>query len=127
MISYTPKNGAKPMVGKPPAGRYVVEIREMQSERAGNNSCDRLSFKFEIVEGTYKGKVIWSKLNLNHESADNSGQRRRWMPFVTRCVSKVLRKKTLQPCVTASRCFSMSTWAMNTTARFPMRLVHSSR
>lgn len=72
MISYTPKNGAKPMVGKPPAGRYVVQITEMESKRAGNDQCDKLSFKFEVVEGAYKGKVIWSKLNLNHTSADNS-------------------------------------------------------
>ena len=71
MISYTPKDGAKPMVGKPPAGRYVVEIKEMHSKRAKNDSCDTLSFKFEVIDGEYKGKVMWSRLNLNHTNGDN--------------------------------------------------------
>jgi len=74
MMSYQPQGEAKPMVGKPPAGRYVVVIKEMNTERALSGNCDTTRFKFEVTEGDYRGKSIWSKLNSNHVSSEDSNE-----------------------------------------------------
>ena len=74
MMSYQPQGEAKPMVGRPPAGRYVVVIKEMNTERALSGNCDTTRFRFEVTEGDYKGKSIWSKLNSNHVSSKESNE-----------------------------------------------------
>ena len=74
MMSYQPQGEAKPMVGRPPAGRYVVVIKQLETERALSGNCDTTRFKFEVAEGDYKGKAIWSKLNSNHVSSKESNE-----------------------------------------------------
>ena len=72
MMSYQPKGEAKPMVGKPPAGRYVVTIKEMDTSAAMSGNCNTTSFRFEVVEGDYKGKSIWCRVNHDHKSSKDT-------------------------------------------------------
>ena len=52
-----------------PAGKYLAVIvdSEMKPNRAGTGSY--LQLEFEIVEGQYKGRKLWTRLNLDHPNA----------------------------------------------------------
>lgn len=49
-----------------PAGRYLAAITasEMKPTKAGNGSY--LELEFEILEGEYKGRKLWDRLNLDN-------------------------------------------------------------
>ena len=74
MIGYQPKGQAKAMVGKPPAGRYRVVIKGVEHSRSQSNTCDRMSFQFEVIDGPYTGKNIYCNLNLNHTTSEASNK-----------------------------------------------------
>lgn len=52
-----------------PNGKYVAAITEseMKATKTGNGSY--LQFTFTIVEGEYKNRVVWTRLNLNNPNA----------------------------------------------------------
>jgi hypothetical protein len=49
-----------------PAGKYpaVITASEMKSTKTGNGKF--LELAFEIIEGAYKGRRLWSRLNLEN-------------------------------------------------------------
>ena len=52
-----------------PAGKYpaVITESEMKANKAGTGSY--LQLTFEIIEGPYKGRIFWARLNLDNPSA----------------------------------------------------------
>jgi hypothetical protein len=52
-----------------PAGTYLAVITEseMKANKAGTGSY--LNLTFEVTEGPYKGRKLWSRLNLNNPNA----------------------------------------------------------
>jgi len=71
-FSYKPKGNVQPMMGKPKAGRYIVELVSTESQRSSADTCDRISFEYRILEGDYKGKAIYIRLNANHKDSATS-------------------------------------------------------
>lgn len=61
-----PSTGFDPI----PSGKYhaVIAESEMKPTRSGNGQY--LELEFEIVEGTYKGRKIWARLNLENPNPD---------------------------------------------------------
>ena len=51
-----------------PAGKYLAAIIEsvMKPTKSGNG--EYLELTFQIVEGEYKGRQLWARLNLNNPS-----------------------------------------------------------
>jgi hypothetical protein len=49
-----------------PAGRYLAVITdsEMRPTKSGNG--EYLQLTFEIIEGPYKGRLLWTRLNIVH-------------------------------------------------------------
>ncbi|MFH1022108.1 MAG: DUF669 domain-containing protein [Planctomycetota bacterium] len=49
-----------------PAGKYlaVVSASEMKSTKSGNGSF--LELTFQIIEGEYKNRLLWARLNLDN-------------------------------------------------------------
>ena len=49
-----------------PAGKYVAAIvaSEMKPTKAGNGSY--LELQFQVVDGEYKGRLLWARLNLDN-------------------------------------------------------------
>jgi hypothetical protein len=49
-----------------PAGKYVAVVTDsgMKATKAGNGSF--LELTFEIVEGEFKGRKVWARLNLDN-------------------------------------------------------------
>ena len=52
-----------------PAGKYIAAITEseMKATKTGNGSY--LQLTFTILEGEYKNRVLWARLNLNNPNA----------------------------------------------------------
>jgi len=52
-----------------PAGKYLAAVTEseMKATKSGNGSY--LQLTFTIVEGEYKNRVLWARLNLNNPNA----------------------------------------------------------
>lgn len=51
-----------------PAGKYVAVITntEMKSTKAGNGSY--LEITFQVIEGEFKNRLLWARLNLDNPS-----------------------------------------------------------
>ena len=52
-----------------PAGKYnaVIIDSEMKSTKSGNGNY--LELTFEIIDGEYKDRKVWARLNINNPSA----------------------------------------------------------
>ena len=61
-----PSTGYDPI----PAGKYqaVITESEMKPTRTGNGQY--LQLEFEIIEGEYKNRKVWARLNLENANAD---------------------------------------------------------
>ena len=57
-----PKSSFDPI----PADKYVAMIveSEVKPTKTGNGSY--LQFTFQILEGPYKGRLLWTRLNMDH-------------------------------------------------------------
>ena len=53
-----------------PAGKYIAVIvdSEMKQTKSGNGNY--LELTFEIIEGEYKGRKVWARLNIDNPNAD---------------------------------------------------------
>lgn len=53
-----------------PAGKYIAVINDsdMKDTRSGNGRY--LQLEFEIVDGEYKGRKVWTRLNLENSNPE---------------------------------------------------------
>lgn len=49
-----------------PAGRYLVVITDSQMKPTKNASGQYLQLSFQVLDGPYKGRFVWSRLNLHN-------------------------------------------------------------
>jgi hypothetical protein len=49
-----------------PAGKYLATITESEVKPTKSGSGSYLQLQFEILEGEYKGRLLWSRLNLDN-------------------------------------------------------------
>jgi hypothetical protein len=61
-----PSTGFAPI----PAGEYMCVITEEEMKPTRNNLGQYLKLTFEIIEGEYTGRKIWTNLNLENPNAD---------------------------------------------------------
>lgn len=52
-----------------PAGKYVAAIVESKQKATKDNQGSYLELTWEILDGPYKGRKVWSRLNLHNKSA----------------------------------------------------------
>lgn len=52
-----------------PAGKYVAAITESEMKPTKNGSGSYLQMTFTILDGEYKNRVLWARLNLNNPNA----------------------------------------------------------
>ena len=55
-----PSAGFEPI----PAGKYLASITESEMKPVKSGSGSYLQLTFTILEGEYKGRVLWARLNL---------------------------------------------------------------
>lgn len=53
-----------------PAGKYIAVITasDMKDTRSGNGRY--LQLEFEIIEGEYAGRKVWTRLNIEHPNTE---------------------------------------------------------
>lgn len=61
-------NEVEPNVGFDaiPAGKYQAVIIESEMKSTRNGNGQYLELTFEVIDGEYKGRKIWSRLNTNN-------------------------------------------------------------
>lgn len=52
-----------------PAGKYVAVITESEFKPNNARTGSYLQFTFQIIEGEYKGRFLWARLNLDNPNA----------------------------------------------------------
>lgn len=49
-----------------PAGKYLAVITESEMKPTKNGSGQYLQLSFQILDGPFKGRFVWARLNLNN-------------------------------------------------------------
>ena len=52
-----------------PAGKYLAAITESEMKPTKNGGGSYLQLTFTVLEGDYKNRVLWARLNLNNPNA----------------------------------------------------------
>ena len=52
-----------------PAGKYLAAITKSEMKPTKNGSGSYLELTFVVLDGEYKGRVLWARLNLNNANA----------------------------------------------------------
>ncbi|MFQ3588542.1 MAG: DUF669 domain-containing protein [Fimbriimonadaceae bacterium] len=52
-----------------PAGKYLAVITESEMKPTKSGSGHYLQFTFEVIDGPYKGRYLWARLNLDNPNA----------------------------------------------------------
>ena len=52
-----------------PAGKYLAAISDSESKATKSGSGRYLQLTFTIIEGEYKNRVLWTRLNLENPNA----------------------------------------------------------
>lgn len=52
-----------------PAGKYQTVITESAMKPTKSGVGQYLQFTFQVIEGEYKGRLVWSRLNLDNPNA----------------------------------------------------------
>ncbi len=52
-----------------PAGKYLAAVTESEMKATKSGSGSYLRLTFNILEGEYKGRILWARLNLNNPNA----------------------------------------------------------
>ena len=52
-----------------PAGKYLAVITESEMKPTKSGVGQYLQFTFQVIEGEYKGRLLWARLNLDNPNA----------------------------------------------------------
>ena len=52
-----------------PAGKYLAAITESEMKPTKNGSGNYLQMTFTVLDGEYKNRVLWARLNLHNPNA----------------------------------------------------------
>jgi len=52
-----------------PAGKYLAAITDSEMKATKNGSGSYLQLTFTVIDGEYKNRVLWARLNLNNPNA----------------------------------------------------------
>ena len=99
-----PSTGYDPI----PAGKYqaVITESEMKPTKTGNGQY--LQLEFEIIEGEYKNRKVWARLNLENANADAVRIARADLSAICRAVNVLQPRDSVElhnlPLTIAVRC-----------------------
>jgi hypothetical protein len=91
-------NDIEPSVGFDaiPAGKYqaVIAESEMRPTKAGNGQY--LWLEFEIIAGDFKGRKLWSRLNLENQNQDTVRIARADLSAICRAVNVMTPRDSVE-------------------------------
>lgn len=53
-----------------PAGKYNVVITDSDAKTNRRGDGEYLQLEFEVIDGEYKGRKLWARLNINNPNPD---------------------------------------------------------
>jgi len=79
-----------------PAGRYQAAIVESEMKPTKAGSGQYLQFTFQIIEGEYKGRLLWAHLNLDNPNATTVKIARAELSAICRAVGVMAPKDSVE-------------------------------
>jgi hypothetical protein len=91
-------NEVDPAVGfdPVPAGRYVAVITESELKPTKAGTGSYLQLTFQIIEGEFKGRLLWARLNLDNPSEMAVKIARAELSAICRAVNVMAPKDSLE-------------------------------
>ena len=91
-----------------PAGKYLAMIVESDMEPTKANDGSFLKLTFQILEGEFKGRQLWARLNLNNRNETAVKIANAELSAICRAVEKMTPKDSVElhnlPLVIKVRC-----------------------
>lgn len=79
-----------------PAGKYLAVIVDSEMKSTKNGDGQYLQFAFQIIEGEYKGRLLWSRLNLDNKNATTVRIARAELSAICRAVGVLAPKDSCE-------------------------------
>lgn len=78
-----------------PAGNYLAIISESQMKPTKSGSGDYLQLTFQVIEGEHKGRMLWSRLNLDNPNETTRKFARAELSAICRAVGVMAPKDSV--------------------------------
>lgn len=99
-----PNKGIDPI----PAGKYSAVIIDSEMKPTKNGNGQYLELTFEVIDGEYKGRKVWSRLNLDNPNAQAVQIARGDLSAICRAVNVIQPRDSVElhnlPLVITVRC-----------------------
>lgn len=79
-----------------PAGKYLALITESEMKPTKSGAGQYLQFTFQIIDGEYKGRLVWSRLNLDNPNATTVKIARAELSAICRAVGVLAPKDSVE-------------------------------
>lgn len=79
-----------------PAGKYLSVITESEMKHTKSGVGQYLQITFQVIEGEYKGRLVWSRLNLDNPNATTVKIARAELSAICRAVGVLAPKDSLE-------------------------------
>lgn len=68
---YNPEAETQTDIAPIPAGEYLAHITESDMKPTKKNDGEYLELEYTVLEGEYKGRKVWARLNLDNPNAQS--------------------------------------------------------
>jgi hypothetical protein len=91
-------NDVDPAVGFDPipAGKYLAIITESEMKDTKSGDGKYLQFTFQVLEGEFKGRMLWARLNLDNPKATTVKIARAELSAICRAVGVMAPKDSVE-------------------------------
>jgi len=90
-------NNVEPTSFEPlPAGRYLACITESEMKTTKNGGGQYLNLTFQVMDGEYRGRKLWARLNLKNPSAQAEQIARGQLSAICRAVGVMTPKDSCE-------------------------------
>lgn len=79
-----------------PAGKYLAIITDSEMKATKNGSGSFLELTFQVIEGPYKNRLLWSRLNLDNPNKQAVEIARAQLSAICRAVGVMQPKDSLE-------------------------------
>ena len=79
-----------------PAGKYLAAIVESETKPTKSGNGQYLQLSFQILDGEYKGRLVWARLNLDNANATTVKIARSELSAICRAVGVMAPKDSIE-------------------------------
>jgi hypothetical protein len=79
-----------------PAGKYVAMVSDSEMKPTKNGSGSYLQLTFQILEGDYKGRLVWVRLCLEHDNPTTAKIARGHLSAICKAVGVIAPRDSVE-------------------------------